>query len=95
MGKTIQGTRVDNPRHDLYTQVHNGCCSSNLCTEAIVCEGNKLQGDYCDADSECLSELCDYSTHKCIQPEGSVSGQRAEYDRITDIKSSEEKEKFE
>ena len=64
VGKTIQGTRVDNPRHELFSQVHQGCCSSNLCTEAIVCEGNKLLGDYCDYDSECLSELCENKT--CI-----------------------------
>ena len=64
-GKMIQGTRVDNPRHDLVSQVHQGCCSSNLCTEAIVCEGNKLLGDYCDTDTECLSELCDQETNKC------------------------------
>ena len=64
VGKTIQGTRVDNPRHELFSQVHQGCCSSNLCTEAIVCEGNKLLGDYCDYNTECLSELCENKT--CI-----------------------------
>ena len=43
-----------------------GCCSSNICTEAIVCEGNKLLGDYCDHNGECLSELCDTTNSKCI-----------------------------
>lgn len=47
-------------------QVNAGCCSSNLCTEAIVCEGNKLLGDYCDHDTECLSEMCDIHSNKCI-----------------------------
>ena len=66
LGKTIEGKRVDNPRSVSPNQLNTGCCSSNLCTEAIVCEGNKLLGDYCDHNDECLSELCEQNEHKCI-----------------------------
>ena len=31
-----------------------------------MCEGNKLLGDYCDEDDECLSEMCDTNENKCI-----------------------------
>ena len=31
-----------------------------------MCKGNKLLGDFCDNNTECLSELCDLSQHKCI-----------------------------
>ena len=66
IGKSIEGTRVDNPRKQLANHSSPGCCSSNLCTESIVCEGNKLLGDYCDHGTECLSQLCDPITQKCI-----------------------------
>ena len=66
IGKAIQGTRVDNPSPNSFSQTSQGCCSTGLCTEAIVCKGNKLLGDFCDNNTECLSELCDISQHKCI-----------------------------
>ncbi len=50
-----------------------GCCSTGLCTEAIVCKGNKLLGDFCDSNSECLSELCDTKVNKCMTNQEKVA----------------------
>lgn len=34
-----------------------------------MCKGNKLIGDYCDEDHECLTEYCNSSTHRCVSQE--------------------------
>lgn len=34
------------------------CCSFGYCTQQSVCDGNKLNGDVCKSDTECLSGFC-------------------------------------
>lgn len=65
---------MDNPQAHPFGAASPGCCSQNLCTEAIVCKGNKLIGDFCDQDSECLTEFCSTSEHKCISQERAEKG---------------------
>ena len=36
----------------------SGCCGESHCTLDIVCEGNKVNSDYCDKHEECVSKLC-------------------------------------
>ena len=31
----------------------------------MVCQGNKVSGDTCDLDSECLTTYCDVTTKTC------------------------------
>lgn len=33
----------------------SNCCSEGFCSNSIICEGLKLQGDYCDENSECAT----------------------------------------
>lgn len=40
-----------------------GCCSEGYCTHEIVCEGNKVAGEFCDRNEECISEFC--FNYKC------------------------------
>ncbi len=35
-----------------------GCCSEGHCTDKVVCDGNKGVWDYCDSNSECLTNYC-------------------------------------
>jgi hypothetical protein len=34
------------------------CCSEGYCTHDIVCQGNKVVGDNCDTNEECISSFC-------------------------------------
>ena len=35
-----------------------GCCSEGYCTHEIVCHGNKVAGDVCSLNEECISSFC-------------------------------------
>ena len=41
------------------------CCSEGFCTHDVVCQGNKVNGDYCDKDSECLTRHCNMKINEC------------------------------
>lgn len=48
----------------------SACCSEGYCTHEVVCQGNKVNGDYCDQDEECLTRYCDIEFHNCaVRPE--------------------------
>ena len=34
------------------------CCSFGQCTNGLICEGEKINGDTCEAESECASGHC-------------------------------------
>lgn len=36
----------------------SSCCSEGQCTDEAVCRGNKIIGDYCDQNSECIADFC-------------------------------------
>ena len=36
----------------------DGCCSDGYCTSAIVCDGYKIIGDYCNSNDECMTDFC-------------------------------------
>lgn len=46
------------------------CCSMGHCTDDLVCkDGNKIVGDYCDKNSECMTGYCELNSgsqkHTC------------------------------
>lgn len=38
---------------------YSNCCGDGHCVNDVICEGNKVNGDYCDNNYECVSELCE------------------------------------
>ncbi|CDW86388.1 UNKNOWN [Stylonychia lemnae] len=34
------------------------CCSQRQCTDAVVCDANKIKGDYCQSSEECITNYC-------------------------------------
>jgi hypothetical protein len=34
------------------------CCSEGFCADEKICYGNKVKGDYCDANTECMTVFC-------------------------------------
>ncbi|CDW75788.1 UNKNOWN [Stylonychia lemnae] len=41
----------------------SSCCSEGYCTHEVICKGNKVIGDNCDKNDECITNLC--SQNEC------------------------------
>ena len=56
-----------------------------------MCEGNKLLGDYCDNNSECLSGRCDVEERRCTSEEkASTAAEKPGYTDEPESKITEE-----
>ncbi|CDW78712.1 UNKNOWN [Stylonychia lemnae] len=70
---TMDKNKVQTCKCEANKDCSSGCCSFGFCSSTSLCEGRKVENDYCDDKSECQNTSC--LNNKCLPEDPVINNQ--------------------